>query len=252
VLPDPETAKQPVKVHTLKYSKYQMDSGANFTAAINALVGERDRQFLVRVAQDYNLPFEQLSKLYLEVSADAIKVPRKYTKKPKVVAVVTEGEAPAAAESAAAPKVPKAKAEKQKCTACTSKKEPCKFSALKGEVFCKRHLRATQEESGEVAPKEKAAKKPAKKAEQPVHTHPLTENAKGECDLCESHGNPLAEEAEFEVVMGTSGTAPVPVPQTVAERLAAILSESADEESDAESEVYAEMDGLMEEGFEED
>jgi len=223
----------------------------NFTAAINALVGERDRQFLVRVAQDYNLPFEQLSKLYLEVSADAIKVPRKYTKKPKAVAVVAESAA--APDSAVAPKAPKApKAEKQKCTACTSKKEPCKFSALKGEVFCKRHLRATQEESGEVAPKEKAAKKPAKKPEQPVHTHPLTENAKGECDLCESHGNPMAEELEFEVVMGTSGTAPVPVPQTVAERLAAILSESADEESDAESEVYADMGGLTEEGFEDD
>jgi len=241
-------AQTPVKAHTLKDSKSKIETGASFTAAINALVGERDRQFLVRVASEFNLPFEQLSKLYLETGADAIKVPRKYTKKPKVVVAVAES----AAESAAAPKVPKAKAEKQKCTACTSKKEPCKFSALKGEVFCKRHLRATQEESGEVAPKEKAAKKPAKKAEQPVHTHPLTENAKGECDLCESHGNPLAEEAEFEVVMGTSGTAPVQAPQTVAERLAAILSESADEESDAESEVYAEMGGLTEEGFEDE
>jgi len=164
---------------------------------------------------------------------------------------VIEGEAPAAAKEPKEPKEPKAKAEKQKCTACTSKKEPCKFSALKGEVFCKRHLRATQEESGEVAPKEKAAKKPAKKAEQPVHTHDLTENAKGECDLCESHGNPMAEEADFEVVMGTSGTAPIPPPQTVAERLAAILSNS-DEESDAESEAYEEMGGLTEEGFEEE
>ena len=224
---------------------------ANFTAAINALVAERDRQFLVRVAQDYNLPFEQLSKLYLEVAADAIKVPRKYTKKPKAVAVVTEEGEPAEPKPAKEPKEPKAKAEKQKCTACTSKKEPCKFSALKGEVFCKRHLRATQEEeSGEAAPKE--PKKPAKKPEQPVHTHPLTENAKGECDLCESHGNPLAEEAEFEVVMGTSGTAPVAKPQTVAERLAAILSDEGDAESDAESEAYADMGGLTEEGFEEE
>jgi hypothetical protein len=133
---------------------------ANFTAAINALVAERDRQFLVRVAQDYNLPFEQLSKLYLEVAADAIKVPRKYTKKPKAVAVVTEEGEPAEPKPA---KEPKAKAEKQKCTACTSKKEPCKFSALKGEVFCKRHLRADQEAKGEAPPKEKAVKKPAVK-----------------------------------------------------------------------------------------
>jgi hypothetical protein len=229
-----------------------MDSGANFTAAINALVGERDRQFLVRVAQDYNLPFDQLSKLYLEVAADAIKVPRKYTKKPKAVAVVTEGAEPAAAEPKAAP-AKKAPAEKQKCTACTSKKEPCKFSALKGEVFCKRHLRADQEAKGEAPPKEKVAKKPAAKAEQPVHTHELGTKPSEPCELCESHGNPLASaEGEFEVVIGTVGTAPV-VPLTVAERLAAILDDADEEgESDAESEVYADMGGLTEEGFEED
>jgi hypothetical protein len=227
-----------------------MDSGANFTAAINALVGERDRHFLLRVASEFNLPFEQLSKLYLETGATAIKLPRKYTKKPKAVAVVADS-APDAAPAAEpkAPKEPKAKAEKQKCTACTSKKEPCKFSALKGEVFCKRHLRADQEANGEAPPKEKAAKKPAKKAEQPVHTHDPTENAQGECALCESHGNPLATgEGEFEVVLGTSGTAPV----TVAERLAAILDSADEGESDAESELYAEMGGLTEEGFEEE
>jgi len=233
-----------------------METGANFTAAINALVGERDRHFLLRVASDFNLPFEQLSKLYLETGATAIKLPRKYTKKPKAVAVVTEGEGAQVptAESAApaAPKEPKAKAEKQKCTACTSKKEPCKFSALKGEVFCKRHLRADQEAKGEAPPKEKAAKKPAAKAEQPVHTHALTENAQGECELCESHGNPLATgEGEFEVVLGTAGSAPVK-PLTVAERLAAILDDAEEEDSDAESEAYAEVGGITEEGFEED
>ena len=50
--------------------------------------------------------------------------------------------------------------------------------------------------------------------------------------------------------MGTSGTAPVAKPQTVAERLAAILSDEG--ESDAESEAYADMGGLTEEGFEEE
>ena len=220
---------------------------ANFTAAINALVAERDRVFLVSVSEQFNLPFEQLSKLYLETAEQAIKVPRKYTKKPKVVAVVAEGETAPSDTAAPAPaKEPKAKAEKQKCTACTSKKEPCKFSALKGEVFCKRHLRAAQEANGEAPPKEKAAKKPAAKAEQPVHTHALTENAQGECELCESHGNPMTEEAEFEVVL----EAPQPT-LTVAERLAALL-EASDSESDAESESYADLGDLNEEGFEED
>lgn len=226
---------------------------ANFTAAINALVAERDRVFLVSVSEQFNLPFEQLSKLYLETAEQTIKVPRKYTKKPKAVAVATEeGSAETPTESAPASVAKVAKADKQKCTACTSKKEPCKFSALKGEVFCKRHLRASQEANGEAPPKEKAAKKPMAKAEQPVHTHALTENAQGECELCESHGNPLTEEAEFEVVLGEAGTASPRRPaQTVAERLAALLEDS-ESESDAESEAYADLSGLTEEGFEED
>ena len=253
VLSRPETAQHSLKAHTLNSTKYKMDSGANFTAAINALVGERDRQFLLRVASDFNLPFEQLSKLYLEVSATAIKLPRKYTKKPKAVAVVAESAADAApAAEPKAPKEPKAKAEKQKCTACTSKKEPCKFSALKGEVFCKRHLRADQEATGEVAPKEKAAKKPAVKAAQPVHTHELGANPSEPCELCESHGDPLATgEGEFEVVLGAAGTAPVKQ-MTVAERLAAILDSADEGESDGESAVYADLGDLTEEGFEED
>jgi hypothetical protein len=221
---------------------------ANFTAAINALVAERDRVFLVSVSEQFNLPFEQLSKLYLETAEQAIKVPRKYTKKPKAVAVATEESTEALTPAAPAKpaKESKAKADKQKCTACTSKKEPCKFSALKGEVFCKRHLRASQEANGEAPPKEKAAKKPAAKASQPLHTHELTQQPSEPCELCESHGNPLTEEAEFEVVLD----APQPLPaQTVAERLAALLEDSDD--SDSESETAEEF-GLMEEAFEED
>jgi hypothetical protein len=169
------------------------------------------------------------------------------------VAVAVEGEEtsdvvakPVKEAGVVAKKVP---VEKQKCTACTSKKEPCKFSALKGEVFCKRHLRAAQEEADPAAPKEKPVKKAAAKAEQPVHTHSLTENAKGECELCESHGNPLEPEAEFEVVGEASGSPPVK-PMTAAERLAAILADSDDE--DEESDADDRGCGLMEEEFEDD
>ena len=205
---------------------------ANFTSAILALVGERDRVFLVAVAEKYNLPYEELSKLYLETAENAIKVPRKYTKKVAAATTIVEGTFEPKAKAA---KEPKAKAEKTKCTACTSKKEPCKFSALKGEVFCKRHLRGAQEPDGA---KEKVAKKPAKSA-QPVHTHPLTEKATEVCDLCESHGNPLATEVDFEVV-------------TVESRLAALLEGA---ESEPESEPESEIDPDMvigEEPFEED
>lgn len=202
---------------------------ANFTDAINALVAERDRVFLVSVAERYKLPFEELSKLYLETAEQAIKVPRKYKKRePKsvAVAVVTEGAEPVPKPA----KVPKAKAEKQCCTAQTSKKEPCKFSALKGEVFCKRHLKQSL---GEAPEKEasKPAKKAAKKAEQPVHTHALT-GTDEDCELCQSHGNPLeTAEAAFEVVAPHTG----PIKQlTVAERLAALMAETDEEASEAE------------------
>jgi len=238
-----------------------MASGANFTAAINALVAERDRVFLVRVAQDYNLPIEELQKKYLETAEQAIKVPRQYKKRePKSVSVVAVTDD---TKSAPAPKVPKAKAEKQCCTSQTSKKEPCKFAALKGEVFCKRHLKQQLGEASPEAPK--PAKKAAKKAAQPVHTHDLTENADGECDLCESHGNPLeAAESAFEVVRASCTG---PVKQLTAEqRLAALLADAdVDEEAfedDDEEETAApyaapqesgdEGASVMEEEFEEE
>lgn len=210
---------------------------ANFTAAINALVNERDRVFLLRVAEDYKLPFEELQKKYLDTAEEAIKVPRKYKKreaKSVTVTVVAEGT-----------KVPKAKAEKQCCTAQTSKKEPCKFSALKGEVFCKRHLKQSLGDSSEEAAK--PVKKTVKKAEQPVHTHQLTGSADADCELCQSHGNPLeAVEAAFEVVAPHTG----PVKQlTTAERLAQLMAET-DEDEDPASEP--ESEGMSEEEFEED
>jgi hypothetical protein len=222
---------------------------ANFTAAINALVNERDRVFLLRVAEDYKLPFEELQQKYLETAEQAIKVPRKYKKreaKSVAVAVVTEGAEPAPKPA----KVPKAKAEKQCCTAQTSKKEPCKFSALKGEVFCKRHLKQSLGESGaEQAPK--PAKKVVKKAEQPVHTHELTAAADADCELCQSHGNPLEEaEVGFEVAAPHTG----PVKQlTVAERLAALMAETDEDESEDEvAAPDAEDMSIGEEEFEED
>jgi hypothetical protein len=209
---------------------------ASFADAINALVAERDRQFVERIAKEYSLNFEELSSKYLETAEMAIKVPRKYTKKakePKSVEVV-DGAAPDAKEVAKAPKAPK---EKPCCTAQTSKKEPCKFSALKGEVFCKRHLKQSLEETSPVVTKEtkepKAAKA-AKKAEQPVHTHPLTETDEA-CDLCASHGNPLeAVEQDFEIVKPSPHTGPVKQ-LTTAQRLAAIL-DSGDTDEEAEDE----------------
>lgn len=207
---------------------------ASFADAVNALVAERDRQFVQRIATEYNLNFDELNKKYLETAEMAIKVPRKYTKKatkePKSVEV-GEGAAPDTTQVTKAPKAPK---EKPCCTAQTSKKEPCKFSALKGEVFCKRHLKQSLEETAPKVPKEPKAPKAAKKAEQPVHTHLLTETDEA-CDLCASHGNPLEEtEQDFEVVMPSPHTGPVKQ-LTTEQRLAAILN-SGDSEPEDEDE----------------
>jgi hypothetical protein len=242
-------------------------ASSTFALAVDALVAERDRQFVLRVAQDYNLDFEELIAKYLETAATAIKVPRKYTKRePKAVTVieVTEGTVPA--------KAPKAPKVKQCCTAQTSKKDPCKFSALKGEVFCKRHLKQSLGEAAEPSePKAKKAPKAPKKGPEPVHTHVMDAEIHTDCELCESHGNPMATEIQqFEVVSPKKvevATAPHTGPiktvsASVNDRLAAMLAEAAEsdeeeeeeEESDVEVEVLGSDDGgdLDEEEFEEE
>lgn len=231
-------------------------ASSTFALAIDALVAERDRQFVLRVAQDYNLVFDELNTKYLETAAMAIKVPRKYTKRePKSVTVleVTEG-------GPKAPKAPKEPKVKQCCTAATSKKEPCKFSALKGEVFCKRHLKQSLGASapaGEAAPK-KATKAP-KKGPEPVHTHVMDAEVHADCDLCESHGNPMvAAPQKFEVVPKFTAPAagPIKVP-SVDDRLAAMLEEYEEDEGEDEElaaipEVRDDDGDLGEEEFEEE
>jgi hypothetical protein len=221
-------------------------TGSNFTAAINALVAERDRVFLVQVAADYNIPYEELQTKYLQTAEVAIKVPRKYVKKPTAVTVVGEdGQAvpvktTKAPKEPKAPKAPKAKAEKQCCTAQTSKKEPCKFGALKGEVFCKRHLKQSLGEPAEATPKVKVPKVPKAKALEPVHNHVIGAESCADCDLCQTNGNALCPEpADFELVIGNH-TGPVKQ-LTAAERLAAILADS-DDESEAAAEEEDELE----------
>lgn len=216
-----------------------------FAQACDALVRERDRVFLTRIADDYKIDFAELEAKYLSAAEEAVKVPRKYKKRePKavnVVGVTEEGEKPA--------KVPKAKAEKQCCTAQTSKKDACKFSALKGEVFCKRHLKQSLGETEPKAAKVPKVKKAPKKTNEIVHSHALDSGVHADCDLCQSHGNPMAgKEDEFELVTEEAEEAeeeaPVPKVQSVQERLAALLAEEpdSDAEDDAKLEDYEEED----------
>jgi len=148
-----------------------------FALACDALVHERDRVFLLKVAEDYKIPFEELEAKYLVTAGEAIKVPK--VRKAKVT---VEGA--------------------NKCQAQTAKKGPCSFSALKGECFCKRHL-AQQNAEPKAA---KPAKEPKVKVVKPVkveptHTHEPSETRVEDCELCESHGSALAQEEDFEIVM---------------------------------------------------
>jgi hypothetical protein len=213
-------------------------AASSFALACDALARERDRVFIQRVAADYNLNYEELAAKYLTCAESAIKVPKTYKKRePKSVTVVTDKPT----------KEPKAKAEKQCCTAQTSKKEGCKFSALKGEVFCKRHLKQAMGEE------EPSVKKASKKGPDPVHTHVMTTETHADCDLCQSHGNPLDEApVAFEVVTPHCGPVkpapePVPAPASVRDRLAAML-----EEADASDDEEGSEMGCDEEDYEEE
>jgi hypothetical protein len=158
-------------------------AASSFALACDALARERDRVFLLRVSTDYNIAFEELEAKYLVEAESAIKVPKK--KGPRKAKVTVEGQT-----------------EAPKCTAMTAKKGQCSFSALKGECFCKRHLKQQNEPKQEVP---KAVKPPPKKAVakvEPVHTHAADGVKHGDCEPCQSHGNILEEkpEAEFEEV----------------------------------------------------
>jgi hypothetical protein len=153
-------------------------AASSFALACDALARERDRVFLVRVSTDYNIPFEELEAKYLVEAESAIKVPKKKGVRKAKVTVEGQVDAP-------------------KCQALTAKKGQCSFSALKGECFCKRHLKQQNEPKQDVP---KAVKPPAKKALKvdPVHTHAADEEKHEDCDLCQTHGNVLEEEPEVE------------------------------------------------------
>jgi len=105
-----------------------------FAQAVDALVRQRDQQFLERIAADYSLDLAELQAKYTAVSEASVKVPRKYKKRePKEVKTTDEA------------------GNQTKCQGITAKKEPCKFSALKGGCFCKRHQEQHDKKEGGAA-----------------------------------------------------------------------------------------------------
>ena len=156
-------------------------ASSSFTLAIDALIRERDYKFVSQIAVDYNLNVDEL---YEKYTATADKLAPKPVKKRKATVEMLDD----AGE-------PIAKKAKGACQGITSKKETCKFSALKGGCFCKRHQKAHEEEeaakqSGAVVPtkKVKEPKEPKPKHVEPVHNHIGDDIVREDCDLCQSHG----------------------------------------------------------------
>lgn len=211
-----------------------MAATQNFADALQALVAHRDELFLTRIAQDYNLNLEELKGKYHETCGGAFKVPKKREAKVKVV---KEGEEPT-----------------KKCCATTAKKEQCKFSCLHGEVFCKRHLNASQKEPK--PEKEKKEKKIKKVKEVPVHNHSLDGVVHADCLLCQTHGN---QTLVYEPAKVEPQPEPVVIPaeeeeeDTTAAEIEAALAESEpeseEEEEDAPAPYEPPADSDAEEGY---
>lgn len=156
-------------------------ASSSFTLAIDTLIRERDYTFVSKIAADYNLNADELYEKY-NLTAD--KLAPKPVKKRKATVETFDAEGQ-----------PVGKKAKGACQGITSKKEACKFSALKGGCFCKRHQKAHEEEeaakkSGIEVPvkKLKVPKEPKAKPTEPVHDHPVDSVVHEECGLCQSHG----------------------------------------------------------------
>jgi hypothetical protein len=154
-----------------------------FAQAVSAIVRNAlevvENQFLETVAKDYNLPIEELRAKY-KVTAETTSLKRPYKRKATVEVVGQDG-------TKVETKKAKEGEDRALCKGTTAKREPCKFHALKGGDFCKRHQEAFElleaRRTGQAAP-------PAKNIGgiEPKHTHAPDTALHGDCDLCQSHG----------------------------------------------------------------
>jgi hypothetical protein len=183
---------------------------------VEALLYDKLHQLLGVIAQDYDLSHGELVEKYLKYKNEV--------ENPKVIYKATEVVEPEKPKRAPRKAKVTQKAEeaeevevddrKGKCEATTAKGLPCKNKAFGGGCFCRVHTKKDEEESKpakkpaakktrgkaleeEAKPEPKKRGRKPKKA-QPEHSHPLDEEAE-DCKLCDTHGNPLGEEQEFEI-----------------------------------------------------
>jgi hypothetical protein len=160
-----------------------------FAQAVSGLVRTAlvslENQFLETVAKDYNLPIEELREKY-KVAAETTSLKRPYKRKATVEVIDQDGN-----KVVADKKAKESTDDRPLCKGTTAKREPCKFHALKGGCYCKRH-----QEAFELEEARRTGKQPVKIANNggdPVHTHAPDHIVHDACDLCQSHGPVLGE-----------------------------------------------------------
>ena len=188
----------------------QMSLTEFIAGQVETMLYDKLHQLLGVIAEDYDLSHGELVEKYL--------VKTRKTPPPSVIYETSkeELEKPAKEKPKRAVKVTQKKAESDeqakdertgKCTGLTAKGTACKNKAQGDSCFC--HLHNKDKPLGDKPVKEKKAKaeKPVKekvkrtakpKKVQPEHTHALDEESE-DCTLCETHGNALEGEQEFEI-----------------------------------------------------
>ena len=197
-------------------------------------------ELVSKIADGEGLDKDELLAKYL---VNVMPAPKEATKakaprKPRKAKVTVEPVDPEATQD---PNVEEARpSEPAKCSCLTAKGKPCSLKPLFGTTMCRVHTKKAEAEGAATTgtatgpikdPKPKKAKEPkapkapkkAKKAkgDEPVHTHELDDEVHEDCELCQTHGCPLAEdpEEEFETVKSP--------PRSLRERLsdAAVMEE---------------------------
>lgn len=183
---------------------------------VEALLYDKLHQLLGLIAEDYELSHGELVEKYLvyqnkaetpkfiykstgveDTEVEEVVKPKKAARKAKVTQKAAKAEEPEEA------------ARDGKCQAVTAKGLPCKNKGFGGTCFCRVHTKKDEDEvkpkktRGKAVAEEAAKKEPKKRGRkpkkvQPQHSHKLDEEA-SDCDLCETHGNPLKDAQEFEV-----------------------------------------------------
>jgi len=206
------------------------------SAAIETQVYETLHSLLGQIAKDFDLDHGAMVEKYLVRGREGSPPPQFIHVKGNDLSDSEEKPKRKTATKKVTKKVESEDEREGKCTAKTAKGLPCKNKAFGGGCTCRVHSKKGDDSEDEEKPKAKRGRK-AKKVE-PEHTHKMDELAGSDCELCETHGNPMEGEQEFEI----------PEADKKSEMIRQLLKEEMGDEIDEEllEEMEAEMAAELE------